>query len=131
MISRVEVGKKVLYVALLGQALAQINAGAVSEKGVNGLANSLRISDRHLRRIVKAKTGLSPIKLDQIRRMQSARIMLKKTKLPIVDIAFRCDFASLRRFNDVFKNTFNMTPREMRRNFMAVKNNSSLNVNGV
>jgi AraC family transcriptional regulator of adaptative response / DNA-3-methyladenine glycosylase II len=99
------------------RALDQINAGAISVKGVKGLATSLNISVRHLSRIVKAKTGSSPLELNQARRLHDALMLLQKTKLSIIDIAFNCDFASLRQFNDDFKGTFNITPREMRKNF--------------
>lgn len=100
---------------LEAEALAQINSGAISKKGVTGLASSLHITARHLRRIVKAKTGSSPSKLDRARRLNQAKVMLQKTKLPIVAIAFNCDFASLRQFNDVFKAAYGFPPGQMRR----------------
>jgi len=103
------------------EALAQINSGAISEKGVAGLASSLHITARHLRRIVKAKTGSSPSKLDRDRRLQQAKQLLQKTKLSIVAVAFNCDFASLRQFNDVFKVTYHITPSQMRKQGRATQ----------
>ncbi len=97
------------------EALAQINSGAISQKGVTGVANSLRITSRHLRRIVKAKTGSSPSRLDRDRRLHQAKQLLQKTKLSIVAVAFNCDFASLRQFNDVFKAGYKITPSQMRK----------------
>lgn len=98
------------------QALAQINAGALSEMGVVSLASSLHITTRHLRRIIKAKTGSSPGKLDRDRRLRQAKQLLQRTKLSIVAVAFNCDFASLRQFNDAFKVAYNLTPSQMRKN---------------
>ena len=103
------------------EALKQINSGALTQKGALGLADSLDISARHLRRVVKAETGSTPVKLDRDRRLQDAKILLQKTKLSVVAVAFNCDFASLRQFNDVFKATYNMTPREMRKQYLAAK----------
>lgn len=100
---------------LVQEALEQIESGAVSEKGVTGVADTLCITTRHLRRIVKAKTGSSPIQLDRKRRLNNARTLLQTTKLSIVTVAFTCDFASLRQFNDAFKSTYRMTPRQMRK----------------
>jgi AraC family transcriptional regulator of adaptative response / DNA-3-methyladenine glycosylase II len=101
--------------ARLDEAMAQINSGAISEVGVEGVANSLCITARHFRRIVKAKTGSSPSRLDRDRRLSQAKQLLQKTKLSIVAIAFNCDFASLRQFNDTFKAGYNITPSQMRK----------------
>lgn len=101
------------------EALKQINSGAITEKGAVGLASSLDITARHLRRIVKAKTGSTPTKIDRDRRLQDAKILLQKTKLSVVAVAFNCDFASLRQFNDVFKAAYKVTPREMRKKYLA------------
>lgn len=98
------------------KALDQIKSGAISEKGVDGLASSLHITARHLRRIVKAKTGYTPTQLDQARRLYEARLLVQRTKISITEVAFSCEFASLRQFNDVFKQAFKTTPREMRKN---------------
>lgn len=102
------------------EALKQINSGAMSEKGVIGLADSLGITPRHLRRLVKAKTGSTPGKIDRERRLREAKALLQKTKLSVVAVAFSCDFASLRQFNDAFRAAYKMTPREMRKNYWAM-----------
>ena len=39
------------------EVLNNIDAGMVNDKGVRGLADSLHISERHLRRIVHDRTG--------------------------------------------------------------------------
>ena len=83
------------------------------------MADSLNISSRHLRRLVKAKTGSTPGQIDRDRRLEDAKLLLQKTKLSVVAVAFNCDFASLRQFNDVFKAAYKMTPREMRKNYRA------------
>ncbi len=95
--------------------LNRIDAGAINDKGVHGLADSLHISERHLRRIVRDRTGTSPLRLNKRKRLTEAKLLITQTKLPIIDIAFNTEFSSLRQFNDVFKDTFNTSPREMRK----------------
>lgn len=97
------------------EILDNIDAGAVNDKGVHGLAHSLHISERHLRRIVHDRTGTSPLHLDRAKRLATARLLITQTKLPIIDVAFSVEFSSLRQFNDIFKQTFKMSPSEMRK----------------
>lgn len=92
-----------------------IKNGSMSEKGVHGFAESLHISERHLRRIVRDKMGASPTTLNNMRRLDAARLLLVQTDLPIIEVAFRSDFASLRQFNNVFKEAFKISPRQMRK----------------
>jgi AraC family transcriptional regulator of adaptative response / DNA-3-methyladenine glycosylase II len=99
------------------QALQQIANGAISKGGVSSVANSLHITTRHLSRIIKAKTGSSPTLLDRKRRLYDANILLQKSKMPIIAIAFSCEFGSLRQFNEHFKATYKMTPSQARKNY--------------
>src|ERR1044072_7330161 len=92
-----------------------IDAGGISDKGVRGLADSLHVSERHLRRIVKAKTGTSPLHLNDTKRLDTAKRLVTQTTLPIIDIAFMSNFSSLRQFNHVFKHTFMISPSQMRK----------------
>jgi AraC family transcriptional regulator of adaptative response / DNA-3-methyladenine glycosylase II len=97
------------------EILDNIDAGAVNDKGVRGLADSLHISERHLRRIVHDRTGASPLHLDREKRLSAAKLLITQTNLPITDVAFTVEFSSLRQFNDVFKQAFKISPREMRK----------------
>ncbi len=95
--------------------LDRIDAGAINDKGVHGLADSLNISERHLRRIVHDRTGTSPHRFNKTKRLAAAQLLITQTKLPIIDIAFNTEFSSLRQFNAVFKDTFKTSPSEMRK----------------
>ena len=97
------------------EILGHIDAGAINDQGVHGLADSLHISERHLRRIVQARTGTSPLRLNKAKRLATAKLLITQTELPIIDVAFTSEFSSLRQFNDVFKDTFNISPSEMRK----------------
>lgn len=97
------------------EILNSIDAGAINDLGVHGLADSLHISERHLRRIVWDRTGTSPVRLNRTKRLGIAKGLILETKLSITDIAFNAGFSSLRQFNDVFKGAFETSPSEMRR----------------
>lgn len=103
--------KNDLSLAILGS----IDAGAINDKGVRGLADSLHISERHLRRIVQDRTGSSPARINKAKRLHAAKLLVLQTTLPIIDIAFIAEFSSLRQFNDAFKGAFKISPREMRK----------------
>ncbi|HUC90203.1 MAG TPA: Ada metal-binding domain-containing protein [Patescibacteria group bacterium] len=100
---------------LSSEVLSNIDAGAINDKGVHGLAEELHISERHLRRIVRDRTGASPLQLNQAKRLSAAKRLILKTKLPIIEVAFNAEFSSLRQFNAAFKNTFKTSPRDMRK----------------
>ncbi|HSX16894.1 MAG TPA: Ada metal-binding domain-containing protein [Patescibacteria group bacterium] len=95
--------------------LSNIELGGINDKGVHGLASSLHISERHLRRIVQERTGTSPLRLNMAKRMDAAQMLVTQTKLPIIEIAFSTEFSSLRQFNDVFKHAFKTSPSGMRK----------------
>jgi AraC family transcriptional regulator, regulatory protein of adaptative response / DNA-3-methyladenine glycosylase II len=97
------------------EILGSIDAGELNDKGVHGLADSLHISERHLRRLVQDRTGDSPLHLNKAKRLSAARLLILRTKLPIIDVAFIAEFSSLRQFNDVFKGAFKISPSEMRK----------------
>lgn len=100
-----------LSLAILGS----IDAGVIDDKGVHGLADSLHISERHLRRVVKDRTGTTPTHLNQMKRLGAARRLITQTKLPVIDVAFNTGFSSLRQFNDAFKEAFRTSPSQMRK----------------
>ncbi|MCM1285160.1 MAG: AraC family transcriptional regulator [Acetobacter sp.] len=48
-------------------------------------------------------------------RLTEAIRLLKKTDMPITEIAFESGFASIRNFNDVFKTEYNISPSKFRK----------------
>ena len=71
-------------------------------------------SVRHIRRLVAAEFGVSPIQLVQTRRLLLAKQLLTDTELPIGQVAYASGFSSLRRFNDLFRRRYGMPPRRFR-----------------
>ncbi len=82
---------------------------------VQSLADSLGVSDRHLRRLFEEHLGASPVEIMISRRLHFAKQIIESSSLPFIDVAFAAGFGSLRRFNEVFKEKFHRSPREFRR----------------
>jgi AraC family transcriptional regulator of adaptative response / DNA-3-methyladenine glycosylase II len=98
------------------QASARIQAGALNDDGsVDDLAAELGLSGRQLRRIVERELGVTPVELAQTRRLLLAKQLLAETALPITEVAFAAGFASIRRFNALFRERYRLNPTEMRR----------------
>jgi AraC family transcriptional regulator of adaptative response / DNA-3-methyladenine glycosylase II len=95
-------------------AALRIGAGALNEGSVSGLAQELGVSERHLRRALERQLGVSPIELAQTHRLLLAKRLLADTALPVTHIAFASGFQSLRRFNTVFRERYQLSPSRLR-----------------
>lgn len=95
------------------------------QTSLEDVAQYFAISLRQLRRIVQAELGVSPLELKQTRRLLLAKQLLTETHLSVTEIAFASGFASLRRFNDVFRQRYRMPPSRLRK-FAAESNSASL-----
>jgi len=82
---------------------------------MEGLADRLGVSSRHLRRIFDAQFGVTPLQYLQTRRLLTARQLLADTDLPITQVAFISGFASVRRFNAAFAQHYRLNPTQQRR----------------
>ncbi len=97
------------------RAVARIEAGALNDGAVDDLAADLGLSARQLRRLVEREYGVSPVALAQTRRLLLAKHLLTDSSLSMVDVAFASGFASLRRFNTLFRDRYGLTPTNLRR----------------
>jgi AraC family transcriptional regulator of adaptative response / DNA-3-methyladenine glycosylase II len=101
--------------ARLAQAAAAlIESGTLDAGGVDAVARRIGVSDRHLRRIFQDAFGVSPIDYAQTQRLLLAKRLLTDTALPIAEVAFASGFASLSRFNALFKARYRMPPTALR-----------------
>lgn len=98
----------------VGRAMRLIGDGVIEREGVDGLADRLGYSQRHLNRMVTAELGVGPLALARSRRAQAARVLIETTDLPMADVAFSAGFSSVRQFNDSIRQAYALTPREMR-----------------
>ncbi len=96
--------------------IARIHAGAMNNgAGVDALAREFALSARQLRRLVREHGGVSPIELAQTSRLLLAKQLLSETSLPVTRVAFASGFASLRRFNQAFKEHYRLSPSDLRK----------------
>ena len=101
--------------AVVARALRLIQDGALDNLTVAELATRLGIGERHLTRLFTKHVGASPNAIAQTRRLHLSKRLLDDTDLPITDIALASGFRSLRRFNEVFRSTYQRAPREIRK----------------
>ncbi|MBY0564427.1 MAG: helix-turn-helix domain-containing protein [Hyphomonadaceae bacterium] len=99
---------------LAAAAYQRIEAGALEEQGLETLARELGVTARHLRPVMKAAFGASPIEIAQTGRLLAARRLLNETGLSVTEIAFASGFRSLRRFNATMKQRYGAPPTAMR-----------------
>src|SRR5262245_15928896 len=102
--------------ARLAQAAVNlIENGALDDAGVERLAARIGVTPRHLPRIFDAEFGVAPVEFAQTQRLLLAKRLLTDTALPVTDVALASGFASLRRFNALFKERYRMAPGRLRR----------------
>jgi AraC family transcriptional regulator of adaptative response / DNA-3-methyladenine glycosylase II len=100
----------------LAQTAARlIEDGRLEDASLADLAARLGVTDRHMRRVFQQEFGVSPVEYAQTQRLLLAKRLLTDTELPVLDVAIASGFASLRRFNDLFRTRYRMTPGELRR----------------
>ncbi|HXF79868.1 MAG TPA: DNA-3-methyladenine glycosylase 2 [Usitatibacter sp.] len=100
---------------LARSAAGLIEDGSLIDARLPDLAATLGVTDRHLRRVFQEEFGVSPIEYAQTQRLLLAKRLLTDTALPVTEVALASGFASLRRFNDLFRKRYRMTPGELRR----------------
>ncbi len=104
---------------LANLAMTRIEDGALSSGGVDELAAAMGISSRHLRRVVEAEYGVTPIELAQTQKLLTAKRLLTDTNLPLSNVALASGFSSVRRFNALFFERYRMNPTEIRKTGVA------------
>jgi AraC family transcriptional regulator, regulatory protein of adaptative response / DNA-3-methyladenine glycosylase II len=96
-------------------AVVRIEAGGIDDRGLAALAAELGLSSRQLRRVVEREYGVPPVALAQTRRLLLAKQLITETRLPMAEIAFASGFASVRRFNHLFRTRYRLQPSALRR----------------
>jgi AraC family transcriptional regulator of adaptative response / DNA-3-methyladenine glycosylase II len=101
--------------ATVQRGLRLISEGALDDGDVEGLAERLGVTSRHLRRLFARHVGASPLAVAHTQRLHFAKRLIDQTALTMQDISVASGFGSVRRFNDTFRKTYGRTPRELRR----------------
>ena len=96
------------------RAVRLIRDGLVDREGVDGLARAVGYSRRQVERLLLAEAGATPLALARAQRAHTARLLLETTDLPLTQVAFAAGFGSVRSFNEVTRQAYAATPREIR-----------------
>ena len=99
----------------VSRAMRLIESEYLDTHSIQELAERLGVTPRHLSRLFQKHTGASPSEIASTRRVQVAKRMIDETDRPMSYIAFAAGFGSVRRFNDVFLNTYRRAPSTFRR----------------
>ena len=99
----------------VARALSLIEAGALDDDDVDGLAERLGVGERQLRRLFRKHLGASPIAVAQTRRVLLAKQLIHETRLPMAEVAMASGFGSVRRFNETFQQLYDRPPAALRR----------------
>src|SRR5208282_492244 len=67
-------------------ALNRIEDGALTGGSIEDLASDMGISSRHLRRVVEAEFGVSPLQLAQTQRLLLAKRLLTDTSVSVTEV---------------------------------------------
>jgi AraC family transcriptional regulator, regulatory protein of adaptative response / DNA-3-methyladenine glycosylase II len=99
----------------VSRALSLIEAGALDDNDVEGLADRLGVGERQLRRLFRKHLGASPVAVAQTRRVLLAKQLIHETRLPMAEVAMASGFGSVRRFNETFQQLYDRPPVALRR----------------
>ena len=99
----------------VSRALTLIEAGALDEGDVDGLAGRLGVGERHLRRLFRQHLGAAPVSVAQTRRVLLAKALIHQTDLSMAQVALGSGFGSVRRFNETFQALYGRPPSALRR----------------
>ena len=102
-------------VSLARRAARLLEENCGSGQSLEELVGRLGCTDRHLRRAFMAEYRVSPVRYLQTCRLLLAKNLLTDTALSVIDVAMAAGFGSLRRFNDLFKKQYRLSPTALRR----------------
>src|SRR5262245_26741420 len=99
----------------VSRALRLIDESGLEDGGMEGLAERLGVSSRHLRRLFIRHLGAPPSAVAKTRRLHFAKRLIDETRLSMTEVAFAAGFGCVRRFNDAIGKTYKRTPTQIRR----------------
>jgi AraC family transcriptional regulator of adaptative response / DNA-3-methyladenine glycosylase II len=109
---------------LVYRAARMLEENCGNGQSLEEIAERLGYTSRHLRRVFTAEYNVSPVQYLQTCRLLLAKNLLTDTDLPVLGIAMAAGFGSLRRFNDLFKKQYNLSPTALRRRIPEEKKHS-------
>lgn len=111
--------------ALVRKAARLLEENCGSGQNIEEYVSRLGYSSRHLRRAFTAEFKVTPVQYLQTCRLLLAKNLLTETSLSVLDVAMSAGFGSLRRFNDLFKKQYRLSPTDIRKRLSSAKLNDS------
>ena len=100
--------------ARLRRAVSYIHDNLAEDLSLEAMAGLAAMSTSRFSRAFKAATGRSPLQYVIEQRLQMAATLLRTTKLPVAEIAYRVGYNDLSRFGQHIKRRFGATPAKLR-----------------
>lgn len=110
----------------VSRALKLMEKNGGEDLNIESLAESVGMTDRHLRRLFEEHLGASPIEILQTQRLHLAKQLVQQSSQPMTDIAFAVGFKSIRRFNEAYADRFHCSPSKHRKSQSASGENLQL-----
>lgn len=95
-------------------AVNYINTHYYDKLPINKIASVVNIHPGYLYRVFKKQTGMTPNQYITDVRMEKARMLLKNTNIPIIEISSYVGLSSPQYFDRLFKKTEGITPGQYR-----------------
>lgn len=80
------------------------------------ISERIGYTTRHVRRVFEKEYNVSPVSYRQTCRLLIAKDLLTDTDLSVADVAMTSGFGSIRRFNELFRERYGMSPSRFRKN---------------
>src|ERR1700754_4120931 len=102
----------------LNDALLLMEANIEDPLTTDEIAGLVGVSRRQLERLFRQYLGAMPSRYYLGLRLAKARTQLQRSSKSVVQISLACGFLSAAAFSDAYRERFNVTPREERRNWL-------------
>lgn len=111
---RLSMGDRDLHVSVRA-ALELMENHLASPLSIPQIARLAGISDRHMHRRFQDEVGKTPKRVYLDLRLRKSEELLRKTRLPLTEIALTCGFANAAHFASAFKKHYGLSPSAFRK----------------
>ncbi|MDR1088273.1 MAG: helix-turn-helix domain-containing protein [Coriobacteriales bacterium] len=114
--------------SLVRRATRLLEEYCQTDLSLDVLAGKLGCTARHLRRVFAEEYHVSPVQYLQTMRLLLAKSLLTDTNLPVSEVAMTSGFGSIRRFNELFKTRYRLSPTALRKRARAGEQHGALSL---
>jgi transcriptional regulator GlxA family with amidase domain len=98
----------------LSAAVRCMEESIAQRVGVPEIARALGLSRRQLERLFERDLGMTPARYLRELRLERSRHLLQQTRMPVIEIAMACGFASAAHFSRSFRRRYGTSPKAAR-----------------